>query len=289
MGTDTEGNLCERCVKGFYLIESEHICHQIFGCAKSDEGNREKCSECEIGFCKNKKTGKCEFTSIEQDPLVCYKCVETNEDGTKCEICMEGYELSPEGICQDYTKCEEKDSEGNCIKCRQNYFRDNWIKSYCVHSKYGCVENLEGCLICKEDSNSAKCDKCFDGYILDEGYQWCQKCQEGCATCLGTYDCGSCLKEGFYTIQEASSEESFDAICGKCVEGCKKCQNEQICEECFSGFYLSNEKSESGNLECVSCSEWCLECNDGNTCNKCDFGYELFPSEDKILCKKIEN
>ncbi len=283
--TNENGDSCALCSNNYYLGSLDNKCSSIVGCASSETAN--KCIKCEENLCFNHKKGTCEFREIsnEEENKICYKCIETNEEGTKCELCQEGFFLSDSGYCIDIENCiEEKD--GQCIKCKQKYFHDGWIHSYCLNQRYGCIKGvLSGCLRCEDETDFSKCSECFEGYYLHENYKKCYECKPGCQKCTNSEDCGGICLDGFFTIKQESEVDGFDTECGECSFGCKKCDNENYCKECFNGYFLTNEKSEKGDLECYECPYACKHCENENYCLECEDGYELSPTkDDKIIC-----
>ena len=96
------------------------------------------------------------------------------------------------------------------------------------------------------------------------------------------------MNEGYYTINEATTSDTFDAVSEKCIEGCKKCSNNIDCETCYDEYYLTNDNPD-GFMKCASCSLWCQECYDGDYCLKCIEGYELVTEDYKIICQYKQN
>ena len=281
--TNSEGKKeCYNCESPYYISE-DHKCCMSPGCAKRK--SLEICEECMSGWCENHNLKKCqqnEFLDEDEDNKVCYKCKETNLLGTKCDKCEDGY-ISSNGYCINDNLCDKKDGN-KCIQCKQNYKEGESIKSYCLNSQYGCMESLEGCLICNDFYNPNNCSQCFKGFYLDEDYNFCYECLEGCDICTDSMNCGGCKEEGYYIINEASSKDSYDAKCGKCGDGCKICTEDLYCEICFSGYFLNNKNPEN-YMRCSKCSEWCEECLDENYCLKCIEGYHLILSEDRVICQ----
>ena len=73
------------------------------------------------------------------------KCNRTNEEGTACDQCIDGYELGNEGYCVNYERCEEKQDE-TCIRCRQE---PTDILYFCANKYFGCLETLvNACVKC---------------------------------------------------------------------------------------------------------------------------------------------
>ena len=284
-------NICIECEDLYYLGE-DNKCSLISGCAKSE--TPEKCTECISGLCKNNKKGTCEqsfyIDEKEKEDVnngVCFRCQETNDEGTKCIKCEGNYTLSEEGFCLDNEHCQEE-RNGKCVKCIQQERKDGWLKSYCLNNKYGCVDAVDGCLLCNNMYDFNSCTKCFDGFYFDDNYEFCYECKDGCTSCTDYQNCGGCMNEGYYTINEATTPDTFDAVCEKCIEGCKKCSNNIDCETCYDGYYLTNDNPD-GVMKCASCSLWCEECYDGDFCLKCIEGYELVTEDYKIICQYKQN
>ena len=101
------------------------------------------------------------------------KCNITNEEGTACEICLDGYELK-DGLCYEYEHCVEQNDEGDCLKC-QNDEKGN----YCLNKSFGCKRIYRNnlCLECDDVLDFTNCTKCIDGYKNDE-YGRCIKINE---------------------------------------------------------------------------------------------------------------
>ena len=282
--TNSEGiKQCNSCESPYYL-GGDNKCTLIPGCEQSQSS--EVCSKCMSGWCKNNLLKTCQPNSyLDEDDnnQVCYRCLETDTSGKKCIKCDEGFSLSKEGFCIDENLCDKKEGE-KCLQCKQNIKEEQSLKSYCLNEQYGCLESLEGCLKCNDFYNPQYCAQCFSGFYLEEDFNFCYPCLEGCDTCTNSENCGKCKEEGYYIKKEASSEEAFDAECGKCGEGCKICTNDLDCEICFSGYFLNN-KNKDNIMKCSQCSTWCEECFDESYCLKCMEGYHLVLSGDKVICE----
>ena len=162
------------------------------------------------------------------------------------------------------------------------------MASYCLNDKFGCVNSLDGCFECNDETNFNNCSKCFDGFYFDDENNYCFDCQDGCDICTNMDNCGKCKEEGYYTITEASSAEAYDAVCGACQTGCKICTNPDECEICKPGYFLNNENTDN-YMKCSECTSNCEECLDENVCLKCNEGYELTFNKSKIVCEKKQN
>ena len=165
--TDVNGTVCFYCIDDYYLGHKDNKCSKIFGCELSE--NENKCLECNELYCLNAKTGLCEDNEeiTKEEEKIYFRCAKTNEDGTKCEVCIGNYTLNEEGLCIDEENCIEKDDNG---KCKQCYNEERF--SFCLNNEFECVETYaDNCLECNDILNFDKCTKCFDGYELDEfGY-----------------------------------------------------------------------------------------------------------------------
>ena len=73
----------------------------------------------------------------------------TNKEGTRCEICVNGFILDNDGICRDTLHCIEKNEDGTCKKC-QKFESDNIDSVICLNNMLGCVEIYQNdkCLEC---------------------------------------------------------------------------------------------------------------------------------------------
>jgi len=97
--TDFFGEHCFVCEEGYYLGSKDYKCSRVEDCDITEDLMR--CSECRENFCLNAKTGLCIFNYeiTDENKKFYYKCKRTNEEGNKCQVCMEGYSLDETGIC----------------------------------------------------------------------------------------------------------------------------------------------------------------------------------------------
>ena len=156
-------NMCSNCVKGYYLGRKDNKCSKIEGCEKSE--NENKCLECDDNYCLDLKTGNCGYNKRIDDERkqFYYKCNRTNEEGTRCEICINGFSLNENGLCVDKNICEEKNENGKCIKCNN----DNG--NYCLNKDFECVDSFYGhCLECNNNLDFDECTKCDEGYKVND-------------------------------------------------------------------------------------------------------------------------
>ena len=163
------GNYCGVCAENYYLGYIDHKCTTIEGCDISE--NENKCIKCDSDYyCFDAKTERCEINDeiISEEKKFYFKCNKTNKEGNVCEICMDGYELK-KGLCVDNTHCDQKDEDGNCLKCvtyEEDYFY------HCLNSNFDCVETyLDVCEKCDNIFDFDNCTKCMEGFELNEKYE----------------------------------------------------------------------------------------------------------------------
>ena len=91
-----------------------------------------------------------------------YRCNRTNKEGTECEVCLEGFNLS-NGLCKENMHCiEEKD--GICQKCHNSF-----SYHFCLNNDFGCVQIFyDNCWECNNNEDFNRCTKCYEGYELNK-------------------------------------------------------------------------------------------------------------------------
>ena len=271
---DEGQKVCDKCESPYYLGDDDLRCTLVQDCAVSSEDST-TCLKCGSGTCLNRRLNKCQinyYLDDEEDNSVCYFCLDTSNDGTKCETCEEDFIPSEKGFCIEEFGCAKR--EGNtCLECKQDVIVKGNYASYCLNHQYECMRSVEGCYKCDNYYNPGNCTECSKGYYLEEHFHYCYLCKVGCVSCTDDTNCGGC-KEGYYTVKEATTEDSYDAICGKCVEGCKVCTDNLDCEICYSGYFLNNNNIDN-RMKCSKCSDFCEECIDESYCLKCKDGKKL--------------
>ena len=158
----TYQDICVRCADNYFLGKKDNKCSNIKGCSISMNGDR--CIECEEDYCLDLKTGICveNYRVISDEKKYYFRCNQTNEEGTECEVCLDMYKLK-NGLCVDEIHCiEEKNNI--CQKCQNDE-----EGTFCLNPIFGCVEIFfDNCLRCNDINDFDNCDQCFDGYELDE-------------------------------------------------------------------------------------------------------------------------
>lgn len=167
--TEQNSENCIKCINNYFLGKIDHKCTTMKGCSLSE--NDKKCLECDEYYCLDKKKNQCIYNDEinDEDKKYYYRCNKTNEDGTSCEICNNGYELK-NGLCVDEFHCEERNEDGMCKRCGDKDEEYIYYHIQCLNSFFGCVESYfnKNCLECNEILNFQSCTKCLEGYIFNE-------------------------------------------------------------------------------------------------------------------------
>ena len=102
--TDYNGERCEKCIDDYFLTSGDERCIKTNNCKYSN--NENGCDVCEENYCFDVKKQLCvdnDFIENESEKIY-IACNRTNEDGNKCELCLEGYEINENGIMYRYGK-----------------------------------------------------------------------------------------------------------------------------------------------------------------------------------------
>ena len=161
--TDTEADHCVKCIEGYYLGIKDYKCNKVDGCIQSE--NENKCIECYETYFLNINTGQCIYNDkiVDKEKYFYYRCNRTDEEGNKCEECVDGFIKDEKGLCIDNEHYIEKNEDEKCIKCENKY---------CLNDYFGCYKiNYYNCLECNGILDFGKCSKCYEGYKLDEYYR----------------------------------------------------------------------------------------------------------------------
>ena len=115
--TDYNGEKCDKCIKGYYLSSGDENCITVSNCKYSK--NENECNVCDDTYCLDVKNNICVGNDYleNENQKIFIACNRTNEEGNKCELCIDGYEVDKNGYCVDSKRFEEKE-DGICIKCR---------------------------------------------------------------------------------------------------------------------------------------------------------------------------
>ena len=169
LSTNTD-NLCEKCINNLNLNSGDRKCTISVGCKKAE--NYKKCLECDNFFCLDVKKGICvDNDYIEDESEKIYiNCNRTNEEGTACEECLEGYKVGNEGFCIDVEHCEKREN-GICVKCKEGDYLEGTL--YCANSVFGCMSTfIQFCVKCDNITDLFSCTECEEGFEVNE-YGFC--------------------------------------------------------------------------------------------------------------------
>ena len=165
---DIDKEKCYKCEDGYYLGMEDNKCSKVEFCKYVK--NENECEECEEYYCLDLKNQRCvdnDYLS-ELNDKIHISCNRTNEDGTACAECIDGYEVNEEGYCVDIDICEEKEN-GKCKKCKDIISKYGY--GYCANEIFGCLESSSiGCKRCDNLLDLYECTECKEGYYNSNGY-----------------------------------------------------------------------------------------------------------------------
>ena len=162
---------CIKCVEGYFLGIEDNKCSKVENCKITENENR--CLLCEDYYCLDVKNQICVDNDIlnEKNDKIHISCNRTNEEGTACAECKNGYEVNNEGICIDIDICEEK-KDGKCNKCKDIISPNGYF--YCANEIFGCLEiTRPNCLRCDNLEDLYECTECEEGYYIS--FKSCKK------------------------------------------------------------------------------------------------------------------
>ena len=273
--------ICKQCKDGLELSsdslrcvasckDSGHNLYSITGCVAT-------CPKSTFAF-----TDVCETCDISCDS--CY-----GPYSNRCQSCKDAKKLTKEGKCES--------------SCPQTQYYNT--------TELACDWCLDNCIECDQ---STTCQKCTSGYELDSvrhicipicgkssflepyPHNHCQKCSEGCTSCMGPYEnnCSACSPGYYFANSTCSSicppgtfKDDQDNICRACSGNCRQCTDSEHCIKCKTGYYrlslndscVTTCDTEKGlyiqdEQSCHTCKHPCKICNQ-QACLSCRSGYEL--------------
>ena len=157
--SDSEGEYCVDCIEPYFLGIDDDLCSLVEACAKIE--NEFRCKECIEFYCLDVNKGICiENDLVENDTYkIYYACNYTNKEGNACEKCLDGYEVGEEGYCIDIERCIERNEDGICLKCKNQY---------CANDIYGCIDShYSNCIRCNNLYDLYACTECIEGYKVN--------------------------------------------------------------------------------------------------------------------------
>ena len=257
--------------------------NELILCEKAykDQSQNINCTKClgnfqfkyDLTYMKNICNDDCGKDGFKKNNM-CYKCDDPKFGNPGC--------VGSLGC--DYVSSND---QLNCHECKPGYFQYSY--GQCFH----CKEGSSACLECHMNNDTFKCDKCIDGYILNENKK-CQveKCKEypevtpGCIICDKLLDdykskgkCQAC-KEGYFKTKD-----------GSCIHCKAKKNGGPACELC--GYELNQYGKETDNIICKHCpggfitSEGkCYKCQDEleEGCQNCVLQIDQVKQTEKLIC-----
>lgn len=142
--------------------------------------------------------------------------------------------------------------------------------------------------------------ECPSNYYISDGY--CLPCSSGCAECLNSSTCTTCLSGFSMTVDNQCVSQcpdgyiSIDGICiVKCDDdNCIDCtiSHPEICKKCSDGFIIYNSTCVEicpdnfylDNSKCFPCSNDCDYCENADLCYECFEGKFLLDGKCVSLC-----
>uniref|UniRef100_UPI00358F3273 laminin-like protein epi-1 n=1 Tax=Myxine glutinosa TaxID=7769 RepID=UPI00358F3273 len=280
-GENTEGELCERCLLGFYGDPT--VGCRPCPCPGTSDSGRYHGISCSEDPSTRKITCNCHIGYA----------------GAQCNVCAPGYSGNPMYPGR------------KCVKCNCNGNTNPMDQA-------PCDPNTGNCLRCLYHTTGPQCERCEDGYYGDATRQDCRPCDcdiQGalippcdpmsghchCRTGVAGPSCKACLKDHFAfprcePCRCYGSQADCDPITGACRE-CPENAEGELCDRCIEGFYGDPATScrpcqcpgtpDSGNYHATSCSQDAvtrqITCNcrngySGAQCNVCAPGYSGNPT-----------
>ena len=186
-------------------------------------------------------------------------CIQISDDEQTCNECMDAYEKTSTGQCnQKYELIE------NCLEYKQNSCDKCYLGYAVTFDKKKCIEfpNCE-----KLTADTSKCQKCRDSYKLNSD----GKCEVTTCDSFRNNTCEDCT-DGFYLDNDKTCKQIPIKYC--------ESGNSSSCFHCKEGTEFDINKN------CVL-KDYIIECDDyskdGKTCIKCRQGYSF--NADKTKCE----
>ncbi len=214
-------------------------------------------------------------TGYYQDPSNATNCLNCTNVMPGCVACLNssfclnceaGYILTTAGQCTTLAN----------TTCPTGFYKDP-VALYCV----SCSASNYACLEC---SGSDNCTLCSNSTTLFNG------------TCIPR-EAGACTEGSYWNVTALSCLNCSDAI-----PGCAACLNSTLCTSCLSGYLLVNETcltpenftcqagfyaDPTQNFACIMCSDAmpdCGECMNATVCLSCVDGYALVNNTCIVAC-----
>ena len=196
----------------------------------------------------------------------CLECTENN----LCKNCEEGYFPDENGGCSYSDNCIISE-KGKCLECKDNFILiGSDLNGGIQICKSLNSEDLKNCQ--KINVEKGICEKCIEGYYLNEGDRRCSKTENCYESSFGV--CKKCNM--FYYLNKRED---------KCIlqkenfYNCKESYDGNGCDSCNNNFFLSEDKKCCNTKYCSEASNY--------LCKKCINGYYI--SKEDNICTTEEN
>jgi hypothetical protein len=167
-----DGEKCIECEDNYFLGADDYLCNLVDNCALIE--NEFRCAKCMYDYCLNVNNGLCfeNYIIYNESTKLYFSCNRTNEEGNKCDECLNGFKVGNKGLCVNYDNCKEREDgndSGDCLKCEEGF---------CANNEYGCIFTNgydTNCIRCDNYTDFGWCTECVEGYKINITYGYCEK------------------------------------------------------------------------------------------------------------------
>jgi len=251
---NTAGHYCEFCADGYY--------------GNALDGTPDDCQQCPCPYVEDEngltRVGSCFEVEGDANSPVCTECPK-GRDGTRCELCADGYFGDPSGMHGPVIPCQKCDCNGNVDP--------NAIGN--------CDRRTGECLRCVDDTAGFNCERCISGFFGSATAVRKRGDPQNCKPC-------DCYPPGTH-IDESQGLPVCDSYTGKCQ--CKPNVVGYECKECKDGYFNIDSKMGCDPCNCdpigslkASCNVYSGQCFcrpgvTGLQCDMCEANYYGFSLE----------
>ena len=234
----SRNNECNECEDSFYYDRMDKLCKEsvdnFTNCKINDSWEPTECAACKTNFYINQMDHLC-YDNTEPGPF--YKCEISNNVGTFCQLCVDGYFIGQIDLnCSKIEGCSKSLDEDTCLKCDRYHCLDNL--GNCTDNTYVVSEDKKYYYRCKMlNEDGTKCEVCNQKInTTDEGICYndypCIKDENG--------ECIRCQKEnpmGYYTYCFNKVFGCIDSFLDNCIR-CDNIFDMDVCTECEEGYEI---------------------------------------------------